>query len=487
MNSLPKRQWIFIALYNLSVICATGVLSFSVSTWFDKIVFGAMLASFAVVLVSDLRQDGRSVRAGMRERFRSARFLYIAVGAYFLWDAVTLLYTRDLELALKKYPYCAEYLLLLLAGIYYCANRGRLRLLLVSFASVGTMVSIGSYLLYFFSRRPYYFQRLSTARDYNVYSTLIFMSLVVAVVLILNYTKLCFWKRTLLLAAVLAVNLPAYYLAGSRRMFIMIPWFFAFIAGYELLRLLFAKPRGWGRLGQQVVLLAVCAVFYLGAMSLSGPFSRLGASKEIAYQKWEAEQLNPDTGDGNGGGGSSSGSTAEKTISTILDTIEDGSMSSKRKLIYSVALRELLDYSTTEWIFGRGAAYDLYLYDHTDDAALLEAYSINENNPRAKGWMSAHNFTLADALNGGLVKLVLGLVMVGTIIAHIVLALRRERQAGVLLAVPFALIFVNNFISGAYGMFNDVFFAVMMTVLFGMLYLQRSEAAKSAGKELGDS
>jgi hypothetical protein len=255
-------------------------------------------------------------------------------------------------------------------------------------------------------------------------------------------------------------------------MVIMIPYFFLFAILYEAIRLLVSKKAPRRVLFHNLSFLCVIAVIFFLTASTLPLFSRYGSQKEDAYKKWLFDQKDNDTEVSN-----EETRKEEKTINEILDTITDKSMFGKRTLIYSVAFNEIKQFRFTDWIFGRGAAYDLYMYDTTTDKALLEAYSIDENNPRTKGWMSAHNFALADLLNGGLIKLTLGLTLVGTIIATIIRTIAKRKRVGILLVIPFALVFVNNFISGAYGMLNDIFFNVMLIMLCGINFVNQKEIA----------
>jgi len=58
---------------------------------------------------------------------------------------------------------------------------------------------------------------------------------------------------------------------------------------------------------------------------------------------------------------------------------------------------------------------------------------------------------------------------------HVIIAIKQKKRAGLILVIPFALVISNNFISGAYGMLNDVFFQTMMLILCGMLYINKKE------------
>lgn len=460
-----RMNWdfIFSVLYPLSMVCAVSVLSFSVSTLFDKLIIILMSICFVVLLI----RKKNELKDKIRVLWSSGKLLYLAYFGYFLFDIITMFYTRDFSLVFRKLGFFLMYLFLFLGGLLYCQNEKRIQVMFGCYALSSLLVSLGAWILYFFSLKPFYFQRLSTARDYNVFATLIFIGIVFAAALFMNSKKGKFYQKIILFSVFLLIAMPAFYLAGSRRMVIMLPYFLIFALCYEGIRLLVSilkKNEKWVLLLQNLAMIGLCVVFYLGAELLSIPFSEYGKKKEDAYQKWLVEQMEKESPD-HTGDQEIEGLTPEKTISSVLETIQDGSMSNKRGLIYAVGINELLNYSPLELIFGRGAAYDLYLYSNTNDEALLSAYQYSEANRPPKGWMSAHNFTLADILNGGIVKLSLGLFLVISIIISIVRLCRKKPQWGVAFIIPFALVFINNFISGAYGMMNDVFFMTLLSLL----------------------
>jgi len=167
-------------------------------------------------------------------------------------------------------------------------------------------------------------------------------------------------------------------------MFIMLPFFFAFAVLYEGIRLIISRKKASSLVPRNLAFFVIAVVIYFGAVSCLGVFSEIGSQKEADYKDYIKQQesegkeiiIKPP-------------SYKEKTISSVLETIENKTMYSKRSLIYSVAFKELKDYTPLEFIFGRGAAYDIHMFDITTDEALLKAYSINEKNPRPSGWLSA--------------------------------------------------------------------------------------------------
>lgn len=476
-QNILKKENILGFLLCSTLICVLGDLAFSVRTYHDIVLFFILVIYFIYCVVSDNIKEKGTILKRLREIFYSSKWLLIAVGAYLIWDIITIIYAKNYIHALKKLPYMLEYLSILVIGVYYCSTKKRLMWVMSSIALTGTLVSIGSYLYYFLNRNPIYFQRLSTARDYNVFACLILICFIFSVVLIMNCLKTSFVKKLLIFTLATAINMPAFYFAGSRRMFIMLPYFFAFAILFDLIHsFILVKKTECSKLSvlKNIVFLGIVALAYFICVSILPSFTQFGTQKEADYKAWVEEQKligNEIKKEPN--------SWNETTISNVIETIEDKSMYSKRSLIYSVAFQELGTYSTIDWIIGRGAAYDIHLYDITDNKELLEAYSITDKTPRPNGWLSVHNFTLADILNGGIIKLLLGLFLVAEIIINIISAVKKQGRFGLALIIPFALVITNNFISGAYGMLNDVFFSTMMIVLISVLFISKNKFINS--------
>jgi len=477
-------------LLSITIISLIGVLALSVNSYFDKIIFGIMIVVLIYCIAKDYMEDRPQFLERLFKLYKDTRLLSLALGLYLIWDIVTMLYTKSPYLALRKLPHMLEYLGIFVAGVYYANTTKRLYGVMASVAITGTLVSIATYFYYFLSERPIYFQRLSTARDYNVYACLILVSFIFMSILLMNYSKMKFRYRISLFILICFINFPAFYYAGSRRMAIMIPYFFILAVLFESIRLMLSKKAKTKFLMDNLIFFLVMVSVFVATIYALPTFSDIGKKKEAQYKlsieapskpsieiKLPQEEIplivgEPELKDQN------IPHLPEKTISNILETINDKTMTSKRKLIYSVGIQELKTYSLKEIVVGKGSAYDINIFDKTQDKALLEAYEISDENPRPTAWLSVHNFLLADMLNGGIIKVILALVLMFFIIKHIIKAISIKKRSGVVLIIPFTLVFVNNSISGAYGMLNDVFFHIMMVVLFSLIYVSGKETER---------
>ncbi|MEG2814404.1 MAG: hypothetical protein RSA79_07365, partial [Oscillospiraceae bacterium] len=446
---LVTPKMIFGTLFCLSVIGSITQLAFSVRTFYAQIITILMFFSFAFSVFVDVKQNSINTKIHIKHIYNSAKWLFIALFAYFVWDIITMFYTKDISLALRKLPYLILYLMITASGIYYIIDKKTFIQFISSVAVSGGIVALFAYLHYFFSMKPMYFQRLSTASDYNVFSTVIMISFIFMTQLLLNYSKTLFLRRILLFVLVSLVNLPLIYLTGSRRMIIMMPYFFAFSLGYEVIRYIVSYSRKKrykddSTLIQHILVFSTLFLVYLVAMAALPVFSEYGAKKEAAYKQWRDAQIAQGIMYEEDFPELENNAKPEGTIKDAMDTIENKSMYGKRNAIYDSAFRELKKYTVVDAIFGRGAAYDMYYFDHTEDKALLEAYEIESVEEKPSGWMYVHNFMLSDLMNGGIIKLLLGIFVVVQIIIHIVKAIIVKKRSGALLVVAFSLVLINN-------------------------------------------
>lgn len=453
MKKYLTREAVFGIALCITIALVLGDLAFSVRTYHDNIVAVLLIIWFIYFVICELKKDKLKVITRVKEVFYSSKWLLISMLLYFLYDLITIIYAKNYTHALKKLPYLFEYMSLFLIGIYYCSTKKRIIWVMSTIGATGIIVAIGSYIYHAAFMQPIYFQRLSTARDYNVYACLLFFCFVFVAHLIIHEFKFSFLKRILIYTVLTILVVPSFYFSGSRRMFIMLPYMLLFTLIYEGIRLRDKLPK-------TLLFISITVAVYLGTASLLPVFTEYGLQKETVYKTWVKEQQ--DTGvvitkPPN--------SWNETTIESIIQTIDDKSMTNKRSLIYKTAISELLRYKPVELIFGRGGAYDIHLYDVTTDKDILEAYSILEYNERPIGWMSVHNFMLADILNGGLIKLALGIFLIVQVVIRIIKAIKVKPQIGPIFLILFSLVIINNFISGTYGMLNDIFFYMIVMLI----------------------
>jgi len=165
------------------------------------------------------------------------------------------------------------------------------------------------------------------------------------------------------------------------------------------------------------------------------------------------------------GGAALGKSEASGTASAAerFDTVKDAGMLTKRKVIWGIAIDELKEYSLKEKLIGRGAFYDISLYDEPNfDERLNTVYGDREDR---LGTLSSHSCVLADMLNGGYLKLVALVVMLAAVGVRCVTETFKYPETGIFKLMLLAMTVSNSLISNRYGILYDRWFWLLIAVL----------------------
>ncbi len=392
-------------------------------------------------------------KLGLRRLFSSIRRFYGVLSLFFLLllyilaDIVGVFYSPVPDFALVKYLVIVPMLLFLVPTIYYLKSTERLDKLYKTLALSGLttgLLSLSNYFVFEFMPLPY-IRRLSMISDYNRYAENLYISMVLGAFFLLNAR---FKPRTqaLLLFSHLTFYAVIITLSGSRRTYILMFPALAAILLYKAFYVARYSPTEISAFKRLIagVLITILCIGVVGAAE-----NGFKGYSDIKYRQ-EVES----------GGGEV---TEENSVENVIDTIGTGGMFDKRAVIWRVAYKEALNYDVKDILIGRGSGYEVHLYDITKDETLLKAYASFENKP--KNWMSPHNFVLADFLSGGIIKLGLGLALLGAVMVRLVLLFARSPGRALPLAITMALLYFNVFISGRYGIAYDKFYYILLVCL----------------------
>lgn len=283
-----------------------------------------------------------------------------------------------------------------------------------------------------------YLLRFSLRRDYNMYATALFIGWICC------FFLLCGKERLGWALAVTALILPVLLLSGSRRVMLAVP----VAAAWSLI----SSEKGRLRRRTAAVLgcgLAVLAATLLLQSALMGLSSSPKAVNRVS------------------GGGSGSAQTA---AAERYETIGHGSMLTKRRVIWGIALEELSGYSPAEWAFGRGGGENIRLYDRTGKP-LDGVYPDRELR---RGALSAHSALLADLLDGGILKAAALIWLLGACGWGCLKLLLRESGRGLAIGMILGFTVLSNLVSNRYGLLYDRAF-----LLFYPLLLLKPEREES--------
>ena len=277
-----------------------------------------------------------------------------------------------------------------------------------------------------------YLLRFSLRRDYNMYATALFIGWICC------FFLLCGKERPGWALAGTALILPVLLLSGSRRVMLAVP-VAAAAAAWRLI------SSGKGRLRRRTAAVLGCGMTVLAAsLLLQSALMGLSSSPKAINRV--------------SGGGSGSGQTA---AAERYETIGHGSMLTKRRVIWGIALEELSDYSPAEWFFGRGGGENIRLYDRTGKP-LDGVYPDRELR---RGALSAHSALLADLLDGGILKAAALIWLLGACGWGCLKLLLREPERGLAVGLILGFTILSNLVSNRYGLLYDRAFLLFYPLL----------------------
>lgn len=433
------RDWRLVRLLAVEafLFCAVLDLAAGGSLWLMEL----SAVAVAVVLLQyfwvECRFSLGTLLGRAKERLSLPGKALVLFGAvYGGLDLLSLLWSPSLTLALPKVPVVVLMAGVALALVLLAGQPGALGGCLGAMglgAGVAALVAVVKAV----TKWPpvIYTLRISLRVDYNMFAVALLLGWLGGFWLVAGRRRWRVGARGLLLFAGAVACLPAVLLSGSRRTVLLV---------WPVLALALAALALWWRREKKLlpaVALVVAVTMGVAAttLSLQKVLSGRGTVDEGLGAKVEVEGFPP---------------SGETSLADRYGTIVDGSMLKKRLLIWQLAVRELATYSPAQWLAGKGAAYDIVLYDRLPPSQLAGAYY----GGAGAGAMSAHNFVLADLLNGGLLRLVPGLAMVLCLGLCLLGWLAKGTPQGLLLTAALGVVVAGSLISNRYGLLYDKFF-----------------------------
>jgi len=423
---------IFLAVFELAAGYSFYIFEFSLICLF---------VSFIFLLFSRYNFNVKKVFGEITSSCKFSQTAVCCLAIYIFYDIATLAYSKNIMLSLSKCKVVALMLFISCCIMLYCRGIIQADTILVNIAAAGIFSSLLAIINAVLLRilPVYYNLRLTLRIDYNVFATVVLISIIVGafyIVLRLKNELL----RHILLYGILAINAPVIFLSGSRRIFIILP--FAIILIYFVFSYLQIKAHKSIKkfllifLNFIATIASICAIAFM-----------LNSYMQKLY-------LN---GTDTGNGGLIIGN--ETTPEERYETIASGSFMEKRKILWQVALDELKNYSKTELIFGRGSSYDILMYDNAKSEMLDSAYPDREY---VKGKLSVHNMLLADLLNGGIIKLILLIILIIVLAIYYIRFLIADFFTALPYCICIGIVFINNLISNRFGFLYDKYFYIIL-------------------------
>lgn len=384
-----------------------------------------------------LPQAGRELRRGsLWPKQTVVRLLWLLLGLYMGWDLWVA--ARDAAWGLLWEKYRTVLPGAGVAGCIWLSGRespaaGKQTLRALAWCGVAAGAAAVLNLTGLGLLPIYYGRRISLRLDYNVYSTVLLMALLCGSVWLLYRGR-----RVLAQGALFAWLAPLLFLSASRRSVLLL---------VPLAAVLFATAgglclsHGEGRrfwLALSASLVGACFVFAALGQFLVFQYDRL-------LQSGRGELLSP----------------GEGSAFSRYETLAEEWGGSRRALIWELCWQEIQQGDPQERWTGQGFGADRQLYRQTEDPRIAAAYTAEERQN-----LSAHCFLLADALNGGWVRVALGVGLWSGIAAAGILCLRRSWPQGLVLGGGLGLALLNNLISNRFGFLSDRYFWVFLSLLW---------------------
>ena len=345
------------------------------------------------------------------------RFLFLAV-LYLGAEAVSLLWSPAPALLMSKYLGMGAMGVGCLGIFLFCPDKDGRLLVMGALGMAGCLAALLAILPAVVPALPApYRLRLTLRIDYNTFAQTVLLGGAAASCVLLARRRP---GREWLLAGVWILCLPVVFLSASRRGVLLLGPVLAVVAWA-------AWREGLG--GKKLAL----AGGTIAAGSLWGIFLlRMGLERRPA-------------------GG------LELSAGQRYAAMADGSFVEKRLAIWGEVLEELSRYSPLQWLAGKGAGWNILLFYRREMPRLQQLYGSWED-----GTMSAHNFLLADLLDGGLIRLLLELLLLGALALCLWGVARPSWEQAFLLCV-LGVSGASCLISNRYGLWGDRFFWLACT------------------------
>lgn len=367
---------------------------------------------------------------------RSAKGTVIAVAVYFLLSTANVLYAQTPDYALDKYLLIAQMLFIGICMIYHIAKQpGAKQGLYLNIGLTSVFIAIfalGKYL--FFTDGPYP-AIITIERDYNLYSTVLLMGWICAMVYAAEL-PVSNMRKCVLFAIFTGLLMPMILVSGSRRSYLIS---FA-IAAVVLLSAIILTIKTV-KSDKKTCKRAICTLLVCVLCASLASFAMTTSVYELSHTP--------------------SGTTQSPGSASAQDRLEADTGLGKRAFIWDAAMKEIKRYDTKALLIGKGASHSSDLYDDQsfpEIRAVHEAYKKSAENPAEKNWMNPHNLFLQDMLNGGVVLLLSLLAVIGAAIFYSIRILRASPAVGLGISLMYGVLLFTFILSSGKGMLAHKFF-----------------------------
>lgn len=387
----------------------------------------------------------------------SYKFLTIMCCAYFVWDTINFLYSKDPIFVIDKYLIWGKISLLCICIIYYINPVGvnikinyKINMLLANLGLTSIILSLIANVGYYTDTFTEYENVITTISDYNVFSSGIMFGFVCLCYLLIFCKNMGIHKRIVLIGINVIICLPVMYLSGSRRtiilLFIFVIWFIIYIL-FSILK----EDKNIKKICKNIFLICIVVIIsFLLCLAQIKLFDLYSSNK-----------------------------TDSPGVSEKVETIIEGSGLDLRLMIWKSSIQWYNEMEPVNKLIGGGGSYHSDVFNDlnaSQNKDLVEHYNIKEGTIR---WMRPHNFLLEDLLIGGIIKIMITLGIIVLISAKIIRGIiKGQTKYNILIVTLYAVLLGNLMMGGYWGLFGNRYTWIIITLHYLIMFYYKVENDK---------
>lgn len=425
------------------------------------------------------KEGYQEIKYSLKNLFSKYKFVVITVVIYFLFDLISLLWTKDIRFALRKYITIMPMVVLFLYScVYFFRTEDtfiryqKTRHIALSMGLMAFALSLATWIVYLVNNRTYYILRMSLSPDYNQFTLSIILGFLCGMYYILTIKEV-----QLKLVSFFCYSLtimPLFHLSGSRRTMLIYLPIYAILSLFLLVEINRKKNRNLLIL----TIIIVVSIPLLNQMLIEG----YNAHSSKVYKRMYDESIEA---------GKELVSAAESKEETIIhefkleqnlqfksDTIRTGEAFQARNTLWKIATDEIKSYNNLELLIGKGASHQRDVF-RTDEA--VKVLFPDEQPKEFSGYIHPHSMIFVELLNGGIIKLSIVLAVIISVLYYAFKTFKNKSYYGVLLILLYGAVFLSSqVIDSIFGLLESRLTWIFLMLVLGMI----SYRGKDIKKEL---
>lgn len=401
-------------------------------------------------------------------RLKSNKLFFCVLSSYYIIEIITFFRSNNYEYCYMRIANMSKLFIIIMTVVICNTKKENLKNLLACVGITNILILVISIVLYY-NDYNYYLEKISTIRDYNVFSEYIFFGMVCATTYIVKYIDKAIIK-TILLSILFALNFSVILYSGSRRGIIYVIVFIIGLVFYGIYSVVFYK-NFFKKAVMSIFIMIVCVSgVYIQNINFNNHIenyynieNKINTSQidQIEENKNGIEENRND--EFSRGQGETSNKSRYKTI-----TLKENQALASREKIWEIAIGKINEEPLMKLILGNGLSYSKEIYEDLNNPNVVALMNKTGTDKSAKEWMTPHNIVLSTVLEGGLLKVAI-LIILHCVIVYSIL---KTKDSKYILCSGLLLIeFIGIFILGCdNGVLSDELWISFVTIVLMMNY-----------------